>query len=210
MSETPTAVQPPPGTPTRLCPSCSALSETVGDFCPHCGASFVRRQRFSRRSRLILAAVLALVILAAGAGALTVKLHRDAQHRTAQRAAAAAVARQMAAEARRAAAKRAAAAAKRIETAQQIAARHASEREMETSITTWARKQVSSGLLNGPILRTSCTPIGGGSQNLAEITVKYDCLAVDKDNTDGTSDGYGVHATMDFSTGQYQWGLGNG
>ncbi|MDT4891479.1 MAG: hypothetical protein QOE97_514 [Pseudonocardiales bacterium] len=148
-----------------------------------------------------------LLILAAGAGAFTFKLHRDAEHRAAQRAAAA---RHAAAEAQRAATKRAAAVAKRIETAQQIAARHASEREMETSITTWARKQVSSGLLNGPILRTSCTPIGGGSQNLAEITVKYDCLAVDKDNTDGTSDGYGVHATMDFSTGQYQWGLGNG
>jgi hypothetical protein len=39
--------------------------------------------------------------------------------------------------------------------------------------------------------------------------VKYECLAITTDNLDGTSEGYGVHATMDFSSGEYTWGLGS-
>jgi hypothetical protein len=181
------------GASKRLCPHCSAISETEGDFCPRCGGSLLRAsRRLSRRTATALGAALLALVIAGGASALIVKHNRDASHR------------------RAAAAQTAAAAAKRAETAVQITARHASEREMQASITKWARKLAAGGSLDGPILRTSCQPVGGGSENLAEITVKYDCLAVDKDNADGSSSGYAVHATMDFSTGQYQWGLGNG
>jgi predicted nucleic acid-binding Zn ribbon protein len=177
----------------RLCPHCSAISETEGEFCPRCGGSLLRgSRRLSRRTTTILAAALLALLVAGGASALVVKHNRDASHR------------------RLAAAQTAAAEAKRSETAVQIAARHASEREMQASITKWARKLAASGSLDGPILRTSCQPVGGGSENLSEITVKYDCLSVDKDNADGSSSGYAVHATMAFSTGQYQWGLGDG
>lgn len=134
---------------------------------------------------------MAILPVGAGGAALGVKLHRDAVHRDLV------------------AAQNAAAAAKRAETAKQIAARHSAEDEMQESITTWALKLVGDGTLDGPILRTSCTPVGGGSENLAEVTVKYDCLAIDKDNADGSSTGYRVHATMDFNTGEYTWGLGD-
>jgi predicted nucleic acid-binding Zn ribbon protein len=190
--------------PTRLCPHCSALSETVGDFCPHCGASFLRRsRRLTRRASIIVATVLVLLLVGGGVTALAIKHNHDAAHKRA-------VAAALAARNAKLAAQNAAAAAKRAETAAQIASRHAAEREMQASITKWARKQVAEGTLDGPILRSTCDPVGGGSENLAEITVKYDCLAITNDNTDGTSEGYGVHATMDFNTGEYQWGLGNG
>jgi hypothetical protein len=178
-------------TPTRLCPRCSALSRTEGDFCPHCGGSFLhpsRQGRLGRRGKLALLTVVVVLALAGGGTAFALKHNHDAAHER----------------------QTAAAAAQQAETKAQIAQRHVAEREMQGAITTWARKQVGSGTLDGPILRTSCTPIGGGSENLAEVTVKYDCLAIDKDSQDGTSTGYSVHATMDFFTGTYQWGLGGG
>jgi hypothetical protein len=190
-------------TPTRLCPKCSSLAQTTGDFCPHCGASYSKRTRGSRRAKIIATAIAVAVVLGSAGAALGYKIHHDhvVSARQAAQVAAAKAARDAAL---------AAAAVKRAETKRQIAVRHADEREMRGSITTWARKQVNNATLDGPILRTSCTPVGGGSENLSEITVKYDCLAITKDNADGTSEGYRVHATMDFSKGEYQWGLGNG
>ena len=188
-SDMPAESTPPP---TRVCPHCSTISETAGEFCPHCGGSLLRGpRRFSRRALLIAVAVLVAVLVGVGITAFVIKHNRDAAH---NRAAAAATA---------------AARAKRAETAAQIAQRHSYEHEMERSITKWARKQVGNLALDGPILRTSCQPVGGGSENLSEVTVKYDCLAITNDNADGSSSGYNVHATMDFSTGAYQWGLGN-
>jgi hypothetical protein len=138
-----------------------------------------------------------LVLIAAGSG-IALKIRHDN----------AVQARQAKAE-RRAAARQAAIDAQHAEDAQQIALRHESERAMQASITKWARQKVDGGLLDGPILRTSCTPVGGGSENLADVTIKYECFSATTDNEDGTSDGYNVHATMDFNTGSYTWGLGN-
>ncbi len=191
--------------PTRVCPNCAALSRTSGDFCPHCGEPFSgkrgRKGRY-RPSKYVVAAIVALLALGAAAtvGVIKVQHDRDAQARRAAKA------KQAAEQSRRDAAVR----AKQAETAQQIAQRHKAERAMEKSITKWARKEVTKGTLTGSIKRTSCTPIGGGSENLADVTVKYDCLAVTTYNSDGTWEGYTVHATMDFSDGSYTWGLGSG
>jgi len=36
-------------TPTRVCPHCATVSETGGEFCPHCGKPFAKGPRLSRR-----------------------------------------------------------------------------------------------------------------------------------------------------------------
>lgn len=182
---------------TRVCRRCSGLTEVAGDFCPACGARFDGRgrlQRMSHRRKVVAVAMIALFLLIAAGSGIAIKIRHD-----------------NAAQARQAQAQREAAArqAQQAEDAQQIALRHESERAMQASITKWARHQVDRSLLDGPILRTSCTPVGGGSENLADVTIKYECFAATTDNGDGTSDGYNVHATMDFNTGSYTWGLGN-
>src|SRR4051812_38055373 len=69
--------------PIRLCRRCSAQSQTDGTHCPHCGASFVRRHRVSKRTALVASA--ATVVIIAAAGALIVVRHdrnqADAKHR---------------------------------------------------------------------------------------------------------------------------------
>ena len=203
--------------PNRLCRKCSALSETEGEFCPYCGASFTKRSRIPKRVKITLLIVLAVLIAGSVTTAVVIKNHRDKV--AAERQAAivqAAAAEKRAAEARQReeaaaqeAARQEARRQKRIETQQEIALRHSAERDMEKSITKWADKQVVAGVLGPPAMkRTSCTPIGGGSENLSDITIRYDCLAINEDNADGTSTGYAVHATMDFSSGEYTWGLG--
>lgn len=37
--------------PERVCRRCSTVATTTGDFCPHCGASYVRRRRGPQLSR---------------------------------------------------------------------------------------------------------------------------------------------------------------
>ncbi len=160
------------------------------------------------RTVLIFLALLSLAFMGTG---VTLKIQLDNAHDArqevqAKRAAAEKAARDVALAAQQAETERQVA-AQQAETERQVAERQGYEREMQKSITRWARERVSDGTLNGPILRTSCTPIGGGSQDLSEVTVKYECLAITNDNSDETSDGYGVEATMNFSTGEYQWGL---
>jgi hypothetical protein len=69
---------------------------------------------------------------------------------------------------------------------------------------------VSDGLLDGPILRTLCDPVGGGRDDLSSRTGKYECLAVTETDADGTSRGYSFHATINYKEFTFSWGLGNG
>jgi len=200
--------------PTRVCRKCSTQSQTAGDFCPHCGARFVRRRRFSRRATLVGASIVVVVLAAAGVAGYLVKHHHDqqvaaARHRR-QVAAQQAHAREVAAEraAQAAAAHRAAVRAARERLERSI--RHSLIHSLQASITKDAKKDVSDGLLDGPILRTVCQPVGGGNlDDLADHTGNWSCLAVTNDNTDGTSSGYGFSATVNYDTAAYTWHLGN-
>ena len=48
------------------------------------------------------------------------------------------------------------------------------------------------------------------SDDLTALTTTFSCLAVNKKNGDGTVSGYTFHATQNWTTGSYSWGLGNG
>jgi hypothetical protein len=198
-AETDAAPQPVP----RVCPKCSAQETTTGEFCPHCGASYLRRRRrLGKRAKIVAAAVLSLLVLGGAAAGVVVKVNHD--HKVAadkkKKAAAAEAARQQAA---------ARDAEKRLEDQTQRRLRASVVKELERSVTKDAQQDVSDGLLDGPILRTDCTPTGTSADDLNVSAATYSCLAVNKDNfDDGTSSGYSFTGNVNFDDGTYTWHLG--
>jgi DNA-directed RNA polymerase subunit RPC12/RpoP len=191
--------------PVRICQRCSTQASTDGSHCPYCGASYLRRRRPSRRLVLVSAA---LVLLIAGGvtAAVLAKQHHDQQVRQEKREAALEKARAAAkrrAQAREAT-RRAAEAADRV----QRDYRSQLERSMRRSITKDARQAVDDGLLNGPILSTSCDTIAGGADALSAKRGRYECLAVNKRNDDGTASGYRYTSRIDYEKGSWSWRLG--
>jgi type II secretory pathway pseudopilin PulG len=189
----------------RVCPRCAAVAQVAGDYCPHCGQPYmaaVANSGISRRVKVALVGLLALLVLGGAGAAIAIKLHHDsqvaAQHR---RAVAAAQARQAAA-----------AQAQQQQQAQQAAEttqRQTMETSLQNAITKDAQQSVDNGVLTGPILSTSCTPLSGGSsESLSSASGTYTCLAVNKLNPDGTSSGYHYSGTIDFTTGTSTWRLG--
>jgi hypothetical protein len=70
-----------------------------------------------------------------------------------------------------------------------------------------ALKDVSDGLLNGPILKADCQPASATDQTASTIA-NYSCLAVSSTAADGTESGYRFTATINIKTGSYTWKLG--
>jgi hypothetical protein len=88
-------------------------------------------------------------------------------------------------------------------------ARRASVTEIEASVKTMAEKHAADGIVEGPIIEVSCSPVGGGStDDLTEQTTVFECFAAHKDNGDGTMSGWTYNATMNWSSGSYTYGLG--
>jgi nucleoid-associated protein YgaU len=153
--------------------------------------------------------VVSLLVLGGAGAAIAIKIHHDNQVTAQRRSAAAAHARAAAAALAQQQAAQQAQQQKQARHAAQTVVRQAEETSLQQSITKDAQQQVSGGLLTGPILSTSCTPLSGGSsQNLASSSGTYECIAVNKINADGTSSGYRYSGTIDFSSGSTTWHLG--
>lgn len=185
--------------PTRICRRCSTASNSAGDFCPSCGTSYVRRSRRPSRRMVVVAATL-LVLVGGGAAAFGVQQSRSA---ASQDRAEAAADRQD----------------RRAAVAEQEAQDEADEAErsarsdlvdaLEEQVTKDAREKVGDDLLDGPILYSSCTATGGGStDDLTALTGTFDCLAANKENSDGTVSGYRYSGTAEWGTGDITWRLG--
>ncbi len=79
-------------------------------------------------------------------------------------------------------------------------------RFLERTITKDARKDVSKGFLDGPILETNCTATGGGStDDLTALTGTFECLAVTEEEPDGIQRGHGYNGTVEWNTGNVTW-----
>jgi len=176
-----------------------ALPDPDGTTVAPAAASNGSADKPGGRTKVVVASVVALAVLAvAGIGALIWKNSHDTQMRNA--AIAASSSKQAAADAEAKEADR---------VRQERAKRTQTVKDIEASVKKLAEKQAGEGLFDGPVLSVSCDPIGGGStDDLTAKTTVFECFAATKDNGDGTLSGKKYHATMNWDTGDYTYGLG--
>jgi hypothetical protein len=158
-------------------------------------------RRFGRRTWWTVAAVVLLLLGGGAAAGVVLKARHDDKVKK-QREEAARATRRRAEE--RAVERRQRQAANRVE----LEERKLLVRALESSVTKDAKKTVDDGLFDGPILRTQCDAAAGSLRDLSANTGTFECTAVNKDNPDGTSEGYRFSATVNYSTGEYRWHLG--
>lgn len=195
--------------PVKVCPRCSVQSQTDGNFCPHCAASYIGPRPRSKISKRIVVVVIAALVIIGSAGGLALKISHD--NEVAAQLVAAAQVQKRASDAAKAKADADAAAAATKQAADDLtrAERTASVTQLEASILKDAKERVNSQTLTGPILSASCTPLGGGSaDDLTAVTGTFECIAVNKKNADGTSSGYRFSATINWGK-DYTWHLGS-
>jgi hypothetical protein len=103
----------------------------------------------------------------------------------------------------------AASAAKASQDDAERASRRAQVTEIEASVKKLAEQHVSKAVIQGPIISVTCDPVAGGStDDLTQQTTVFKCFVANKDNGDGTMNGYNYNATMNWSTGSYTYGFG--
>ena len=162
------------------------------------GTGSIPAANVAKSSTSVATVVAFCVLVAAAVGALLWKNSQDTEMRN---AAIAASSSKASADAKAAAEARAVADAK--------AERVEAIKEMEDTIKDFAEKQGREGLFDGPVLSVSCDPVGGGKTDdlTAQATI-FECFAAVTDNGDGTLSGKKYHATMNWDTGNYTYGLG--
>jgi hypothetical protein len=186
--DAPTAQIPTASVPLRRCPRCSAESRTADEVCPHCGARFVGRRRIrAARPTRVIALVLVGLLVAAGAVAAFLAIQRANQRAAAEK-------RQTQVRAQRQAAAR----------REKIARRRQLVRKLELSVAKKAATDVASGVMAGPVRRTVCTPLGATNPNdPTQHTGSFECIAVTKDNPNGSYEGYRFSAIVSYDAGSY-------
>ncbi|MGB3484402.1 MAG: DUF2510 domain-containing protein [Mycobacterium sp.] len=165
-------------------------------------AAGVTEKQPTGKKKAVLAGIAALIVLVtAGIGALLWNKNHDTQMRN----------NAIAASSSKAAADAAATAAEKVrrDTEAKRSQRASAIGDLEESITTMARDHIMKGLFDGPVLSVSCDPVGGGStDDLTAKTTIFECFTATKDNGDGTLSGRKYHATMNWDSGNYTYGLG--
>jgi hypothetical protein len=102
-----------------------------------------------------------------------------------------------------------ASAAKASQDDAERAQRRAAVTEIESGVKTMAEKHAATGVIKGPIISATCSPVAGGStDDLTQQTTVFKCFVANKDNGDGTMSGYNYNATMNWSTGSFTYGFG--
>ncbi len=191
--------------PTRLCPRCSTQSRTSGEYCPQCGASFIRRRRRPSKRVAIVSGLVAILVLAGAGVGIALKVSSDNRAEAERQRQTEQAERERAEEADR---QQAEAEAEQALEDVQLAGREDLETGLEEAITEDAEGLVADGLLDGPILETSCDPTGGGSTDPAATTGQYECIAVNEENDDGTSSGYTYTGTINYEEFTFTWQIG--
>jgi hypothetical protein len=198
-----------PAAPVRVCRKCAVQSRTFDDRCPNCGSSYLRGlRRFRRRSIRMLVVLVPLLLVLGGAGAAVyLKLDHDADQRAAKREAA----EQREQQRERAERQRQADAQAQADAdALQADLREDSVRDLENAVKKDAEENVSLGLFTGPITQVQCDPVDGNLDDLSIDNVKFECLAANQENEDGTIEGYRYSSSIDFESGEMRWRVGGG
>jgi hypothetical protein len=186
-----------------------ALPPPAGTAGPSMGtpeSSSAPRKR--RLGQWLVIAGTAVLLLGLIGGGITWKVAHDTQ----VAAVAAEAAKEKAAAQEQEAQKRAdaaAAAAKERKDEAERQGRRTSVTEIEASVKKMAEGHAADGTIDGPIIDVTCSPVGGGStDDLTEQTTVFECFVANKDNGDGTMNGYKYNATMNWSSGSYTYGFG--
>lgn len=155
------------------------------------------------RKALWIAVAVSVALLLAGGGvtAIVVSNNVHAQQVAAQKAAA-----KKKAEAEQA--KEAAEAAQQAADDAKRSQRRDTVTQVEASIKKMAEDDINKGLLTGPVIKVTCNPVSGSTDDLTDTTTTFDCFVANKDNGDGTSSGYFFNATVNWTSGSYTYGLG--
>lgn len=83
--------------------------------------------------------------------------------------------------------------------------------DIEDSVGVMAEEHVDDGMIDGPVLDVTCSPVAGGSlDDLTEATTVFDCFVVTEELDDGRARGITYNATMNWDSGEYTYGLGAG
>lgn len=167
-----------------------------------------RRLRRPRRRRVVVAGLLVLLGGVGGGIALQRAHDRDVRERreTREREERATAAREARERSAREAERRAREEQEQTEKLE-IAVRRDLILDLRKSVTADFRKRVSEGVLDGPILGTTCDPVSGGADELGESTGTFNCLvATERTSADGRR-GYPVDATVNYTRFSYTWQL---
>lgn len=79
-------------------------------------------------------------------------------------------------------------------------------KRLEKSVLKTAKERVNNGYYSSKILKSTCMAVTGSSiQDLAETSTSFSCLAVTKENKDGTYSGYELEAVINWTTGEMTW-----
>ena len=182
----------PDDQPTRVCPHCATVGRTAGDYCPHCGKSYEKQARLSKRSRIVLIAGVVIVLLGGAGASIAIKHHQDQEN---ERKHAAALAVSRARELRAEEAHREAEDEARQKRESEQHERQSEEKELEKAVESDAKRLVAEETLSEPILGASCSPASGGSSvELHFPTGSYSCIAITKREAGGEVSGYVCHS----------------
>jgi hypothetical protein len=200
--------------PVRVCPNCSAQSQTFSDTCPHCGASFIRSRRkraqrrigtWSQRKKAAALVILAAVIGGGVAVGIIAKVNHDnavaAQHQEEQ---------EQREQAQREKAHEEKLAEEELEAEEELGRIEAklgreSVNELEEAITEDANGEAEEGI-SEYVFGTSCEA-EGGQVDTSLTAQNFSCLAITTEEG-GVQEGYRYSGTINYVKGTLSWRLG--
>ncbi len=200
--------------PVRVCPNCSAQSQTFADTCPHCGASFIRNRRkraqrriggWSKRRKVTVLVLLAALVGAGIAVAVIAKVNHDnavaEKHQEEQ---------EQREQAQKEKAEEEELIAEEVETEEElerIEVKYGREsvKELEDAITKDANSEAEEGF-SEYVSKTSCEA-EGGRIDTSLTAQNFHCLAVTSEGG-GVEEGYRYSGTINYANGTLSWRFG--
>jgi hypothetical protein len=200
--------------PIRVCPNCSAQSQTSEDTCPHCGGSFIRGRKlrakkrfkgFSKRRKIVIGGVILGLLVGGITAGVIAKVNHD--NKVAKEQKEEEEAREEAQEEKAEEEELVEEELESEEELEQIQAKYGKESvgELEDAITDDANGEAEEGI-SDYVSETSCEAEGGRIDTTLAAQ-NFSCLAV-TDEENGLQEGYRYSGTINYVKGDLSWRLG--